>query len=53
MKRFRTVEEIWEHYFPPEPETGAEAGRQLAEKLLAEFRKALADKMNKVKKEAP
>ena len=40
-RRFRTVREIMEYYFPARPVTGAEAGKELAEELLAEFRQKL------------
>ena len=41
-REFHTVREIVEHYgLEVKPLTGAEAGRELARRLLAEFRKAL------------
>ena len=41
-KRFRTVREIMEHYGADvKPLTGEEAGKALARRLLAEFRKAM------------
>lgn len=50
MKRFRTTQEIWEHYFPPKPETAKAIAHQLAKQLLREWKEAIGKANSKQEK---